>query len=153
MADRFLVFVYGTLKKGFPNHDRHMASARLLGTYRTRNRYRLILNGERLSPCMIAGKNAGYRVIGEVYEVDRTGLSRMDRLERINCADGYRRYRIMVDRFGGPHSDALEAFVYLKDPHIIDDPRSAALKEYTSDLAQRYRKRSVDQFNGEEDHG
>ena len=30
MTGRFLVFVYGTLKQGFPNHDRHMTGASLL---------------------------------------------------------------------------------------------------------------------------
>ena len=32
---RHLVFVYGTLKKGFPNHDNYMESARRLGKYQT----------------------------------------------------------------------------------------------------------------------
>lgn len=43
----FLVFVYETLKKGFPNHARHMEQARLMGTYRTRERYRLALHAGR----------------------------------------------------------------------------------------------------------
>ena len=68
-----------------------------MGTFRTRERYRLVLNGERFSPCLLAGAGQGRRVLGEVYAVDSAGLRALDRLERIELPDGYRRHRIVVD--------------------------------------------------------
>lgn len=149
MTDRFLVFVYGTLKKGFPNHDRYMPRARLVGTFRTQERYRLILNGDRLSPCMMAGAGNGRRVIGELYEVDQAGLTRMDRLERIDLPDGYRRHRIRVDRVDGPPSESCDVFVYLKAPEGVDDPRSEALETYTLEEARLYKTRTANRLIGE----
>jgi len=152
MTDRFLVFVYGTLKKGFPNHDRYMQQARRVGTFRAREGYRLVLNGERYSPCMMAGAGRGHRVVGEVYEVDRAGLALMDRLERIGLPDGYRRHRIRVDRVDGPPADVCDVFVYLKAPEGVDDPRSEALETYTPEAARLYRNRAADRSSGEIDH-
>ena len=147
MTDRLLVFVYGTLKRGFPNHDHYMPQARLVGTFRTRERYRLVLNGSRYSPCMIAGAGKGRRVIGELYEVDQAGLTRMDQLERVDLPDGYRRHRIRVDRVDGPPSAAYDVFVYLKAPEWVTDPRSETLETYTSVDARMYRNRTVNPFD------
>ena len=142
MQDRFLVFVYGTLKKGFPNHDRHMPSAERMGTFRTRDRYRLVLNGERYSPCLMAGAGQGRCVEGEVFAVDSSGLKQLDRLERIDRPDGYHRRRIIVDAVGSPEPESCEVFVYLKYPEWVTDPRSDALDVYTLDAARAYRKRN-----------
>jgi gamma-glutamylaminecyclotransferase len=149
MTDRLMVFVYGTLKKGFPNHDRYMPQARLVGIFRTRERYRLVLNGDRYSPCMMAGAGRGRRVVGELYEVDQAGLTRMDQLERIDLPDGYRRHRILVDRIDSPRSDAREVFAYMKPPEWVDDPRSEALETYTPDDAHRYRNRAANRLIGD----
>lgn len=149
MTDHFLVFVYGTLKKGFPNHDRYMSQMRLVGTFRTRERYRLVLNGDRYSPCMIAGAGQGRHVEGEVYEVDRSGLAWMDRLERVDHSDGYQRHRIRVDPVDGSPSETCEAQVYLKAPDGVDDPRSETLTAYTPDHAGRYRNRTINRSIGE----
>lgn len=142
MQDRFLVFVYGTLKKGFPNHDRYMPSAERMGTFRTRDRYRLVLNGERYSPCLMDGAGQGRCVEGEVFAVDASGLKKLDRLERIDRPDGYHRRRIVVDAVDSPEPESCEVFVYLKDPEWVTDPRSDALDVYTLDAARAYRKRN-----------
>jgi gamma-glutamylaminecyclotransferase len=141
MTAAHLVFVYGTLKKGFPNHARWMAAARRLGRFRTRERYRLVLNGDRLSPCLVAGAGRGHRVVGEVYALDAAGLQRLDRLERIDRPDGYRRRRIVVDALDSPLPEARDVFVYLKNPKWVTDPRSAALEVYTLEAARTYRQR------------
>jgi gamma-glutamylaminecyclotransferase len=153
MTDRHLVFVYGTLKKGFPNHERHMRRATLVGTYRTRERFRLVLNGERYAPCMLAGSGQGRRVAGEVYAVDRAGLDMMDRLERVDRPDGYRRHRILVEGVSDPGNDTFEVYVYLKAPGGIDDPRSDPLESYTPELGKLYRKRPPLHSMGEPDNG
>lgn len=147
-TDRFLVFVYGTLKQGFPHHDRHMTRTTLLGAFRTRECYRLILNGDRFSPCLMAGAGQGHRVAGEVYAVDASGLAQMDRLERIDRPDGYRRHRIVVDPIDGSATAPCEVFVYLKNPEWVTDPRSDALEVYTLEAAGLYRKRHEGRKHG-----
>jgi len=141
MSETFLVFVYGTLKRGFPNHARWMARARLVGRFRTRERYRLVLNGDRFSPCLVDGAGQGRRVIGEVFAVDALGLRQLDRLERIDRTDGYRRRRIVVDGLGSPEEESRRVFTYLKNPEWVADPRSDALKEYTLEAARTYKSR------------
>ncbi len=142
MSDRWRVFVYGTLKKGFPNHARYLSDANLLGTFRTRERYRLVLNGERFSPCLLAGAGQGRRVLGEVYAVDLAGLRELDRLERIELPDGYRRHRIVVEAVESSPPETCEVFVYLKDPGGATDQRSEPLEVYTSEAACAYRRRN-----------
>jgi len=149
MTDFLKVFVYGTLKKGFPNHARHMRQARRLGTFRTRERYRLILNGDRYSPCMMTGSGQGRHVVGEVYAVDQAGLDTMDHLERIDRTDGYRRHRITVDCVDETQSDPQQVFVYLKAPEWVDDPRSEPLEDYTPELGRRYQSRPAMRLMGE----
>jgi gamma-glutamylaminecyclotransferase len=152
MTDWYLVFVYGTLKKGFPNHDHHMREARLVGTFRTQERYRLVLNGERCSPCLLAGSGSGRHVIGEVYAVDRARLARMDRLERTDRPDGYRRDRIRVDPLDGPPKNGQVVCVYLKDPQWAHDWQSGMLETYTPELARQYRRRTDHRISGETTH-
>jgi gamma-glutamylaminecyclotransferase len=141
MTETFLVFVYGTLKRGFPNHARWMAQARLLGRFRTRERYRLVLNGDRCSPCLVDGAGRGRRVIGEVFAVDAQGLKQLDRLERIDRPNGYRRRHIVVDGLGSPVVESHRVFAYLKNPECVTDPRSGALEEYTLEAARTYQSR------------
>lgn len=152
MTDHFLVFVYGTLKRGFPNHTRYMRQAHLLGTFRTRERYRLILNGNRYSPCMVAGSGQGHHVMGEVYAVDQAGLDTMDHLERIDRADGYRRHRITVDCADNASIDSQQVFVYLKAPEWVEDPRSESLETYTPELGRLYQSRPSTLSMGDADH-
>ena len=142
MSDRSRVFVYGTLKKGFPNHARYLSDADLLGTFRTRERYRLVLNGERFSPCLLDGAGLGRRVEGEVYAVDWPVLQQLDRLERIHLPDGYRRHTIVVDPVDTPRLETCEVFVYLKNPEGVTDLRSDDLDVYTLEAAHAYRRRS-----------
>jgi gamma-glutamylaminecyclotransferase len=141
MSETYRVFVYGTLKKGFPNHARWMRQARLVGRFRTRERYRLVLNGDRYSPCLVAGAGQGRRVEGEVYAVEASGLKQLDRLERIDRPDGYRRHHIVVDALEPPKSASCNVFVYLKDPAWVTDPRSDALAVYTPEAVCVYRNR------------
>ena len=78
-----LLFVYGTLKQGYGNHNYILKDQKFLGEARTSERY------------FMWGKNAGFPyisrlpyiiypklcVLGELYEVDPTALAECDRLE------------------------------------------------------------------------
>jgi gamma-glutamylaminecyclotransferase len=93
-----LLFVYGSLKQGFPNE--HVNSGRrAAGEYRTHERFALYLLGPGEVPCLVAPPGTGHHVIGELYEVDDDALRRMDRLERLGEPEGYERVEVLVERF------------------------------------------------------
>jgi gamma-glutamylaminecyclotransferase len=138
---KHLLFVYGTLKKGFPNHENYMESAKPLGKYRTIEKYPLVLCGARYVPCMIDSPGKGHHVDGEVYEVDDECLNRIDALERIQDSDGYRRIVILVSPSEGINQDIKEALAYLLPPGQIADRRSNTLKAYDLGAARKYAPR------------
>jgi gamma-glutamylcyclotransferase (GGCT)/AIG2-like uncharacterized protein YtfP len=101
-----LVFVYGTLKTGGSNH-RYLEGQRLVGPARTEAAYRLhLLDGY---PGMVAAPAGGRSIEGELWEVDRPALERLDRLEGTDSGL-YARARI---RLRPPHEALnVETYVY-----------------------------------------
>ena len=71
-----LLFVYGTLRRGGPNHPR-LAGARLVGEGTTVERLALFVGDFPY----LAAAPAVHRVRGEVYAVDAALLAAIDRLE------------------------------------------------------------------------
>ena len=138
MAHR--VFVFGTLKEGFPNFTVNKG-VRVPGAFRTLDRFPLYLVGERHVPWMLDLRGEGERVVGEVYQVDDAALAAMDQLERVDKPDGYRRAVIRVEGDGAP----IEVFAYLKfAPHLVlSEARLGPIEEYTLDHARLYRSRSM----------
>ena len=135
------LFVYGTLKKGFPNHNNYMESAKRLGKYQTIEKYPLVLCGARYVPCMIDRPGKGHHVEGELYEVDDECLNRIDALERIQDPEGYRRTVIRISLSERIDQDIKEALVYLMPPERVTDRRSNNLKAYDLDAARKYTQR------------
>lgn len=76
MTTETLLFVYGTLRRGGPNHER-LARARFVGAATTAERYALFVDGIPF----LAASPAVHRVRGEVYAVDAETLAELDRLE------------------------------------------------------------------------
>ncbi|UYN95712.1 MAG: gamma-glutamylcyclotransferase [Enhydrobacter sp.] len=138
---RELIFVFGTLKEGFPNFARN-AGRRLPGVFTTVERLPLYLVGERHSAWLVDRPGDGETVRGEVYEVDEAALAAMDALERVGAPDGYRRRRLRVVPAGATGA-SLEVFAYLKDPGQLAgaDLRLGPLGEYTLEHAALYRAR------------
>lgn len=137
-----LVFVFGTLKEGFPNHHVNRGK-RLAGTFSTTLPYPLYLVGKRRSPWMIDEPTRGSHVRGQVFEVDEVALRQMDVLERVDEPDGYRRKRIGV--VSSEDGSTLDVFVYMKDPAQFLAHRGDAigpLSEYTAQHAALYRPRT-----------
>jgi gamma-glutamylaminecyclotransferase len=132
------IFVYGTLKKGFPNHDRYMQSAEKLGNCRTAENYPLVLIGKRYVPCMINAPGQGQQIEGELYEVDDDCLKKLDVLERIKKPDGYRRFKISLRSVAKGDALTLEASAYLIPPQFAKDRRSDCLKIYSLEDAKKY---------------
>ncbi len=136
-----LLFVYGTLKKGFPNHAGFLDRARMVGEYQTRDSFPLVLNGKRCTPCLIDRPGVGQPVQGEVYAVDATTLDALDRLERTTAADGYHRRAIAVEPRDGQKKTGLTVQAYLKAPHLVDAVQTEHLPAYTLSLGARYHPR------------
>jgi gamma-glutamylaminecyclotransferase len=139
------VFVFGTLKQGFPNFATN-TGARVPGEYATLLPHPLYLVGERHSPWMLAQPGAGLPVQGQVFEVDGAALQRMDALERIDAADGYRRVLLAVQRTDSPAAPStVEVWAYLKPPEQLSasDIRVGPLACYTLAHAALYRPRAA----------
>jgi gamma-glutamylaminecyclotransferase len=79
------VFVYGTLKRGLPNHHLLSTATEFLGDAATVNTYRMIDTGG--FPVILDDPD-GKPVNGEVYTVDDATLARLDRLEGIRPEGG-----------------------------------------------------------------
>ena len=105
------IFVFGTLKEGFPNYGINKGS-RLEGSYLTKNRYPLYLIGKRFSPWLVLDKGNGHNVRGQVFIVNDATLAEMDKLERINEVDGYRRIKLTV--ISEESAEKLVVFAYGK---------------------------------------
>ncbi|XP_061939617.1 putative gamma-glutamylcyclotransferase CG2811 isoform X4 [Apis cerana] len=79
------VFVYGTLKRGEPNHcliqDTENGYAKFLGLGRTTIPYPLIIATDYNIPFLLKKPGFGHHVFGEVYDVDSKMLKKLDELE------------------------------------------------------------------------
>src|SRR5215470_7038413 len=102
-----LVFVFGTLKEGFPNFATNRG-VRMAGSFKTCAAYPLYLVGERHVPWLVNSPGTGARVSGQIFRVDRETLAAMDRLERVSEPDGYRREVLEVE--GGDSPGLLCAY-------------------------------------------
>ncbi|XP_011701649.1 PREDICTED: putative gamma-glutamylcyclotransferase CG2811 isoform X2 [Wasmannia auropunctata] len=79
------VFVYGTLKRGEPNHglikDTTNGYAKFLGIGKTTVRYPLVIATKYNIPFLLKKPDFGNYVFGEIYDVDSDMLKRLDQLE------------------------------------------------------------------------
>ena len=103
------IFVYGTLKRGFPNHAL-MQGATFVGDALTIAAYPMIVQGRHFSPVMIPEPGQGHRIVGELWEVEDAKLAALDELESIHLPTGYIRDTIPVEVDGA----RFEAGVYFK---------------------------------------
>ena len=135
-----LVFVFGTLKEGFPNFAVNRG-VRLAGSFKTCAAYPLYLVGERHVPWLVDTPGTGVRVSGEVFRADDAALAAMDRLEGVSRPDGYHRKALEVE--GGDSPRLLLAYAYLKQPGqlVMSEVRAGPLEEYRLEHAALYRPR------------
>ena len=137
-----LVFVFGTLKQGFPNFAINQGR-RVGGMFRTLDRHPLLLVGERHVPWMIDSPGLGERVAGELYEVDAAALAAMDLLEGVGRPDGYQRRTLRVQA-GAPGDDTVvlaQAYMKRAEQVVEAEVQLGPLAEYTLAHAARYRRR------------
>ncbi|XP_069692456.1 putative gamma-glutamylcyclotransferase CG2811 isoform X1 [Periplaneta americana] len=79
------VFVYGTLKRGEPNHywimDKSKGLSKFVGVAKTVEKYPLIIGTKYNIPFLLDAPGRGHNVVGELYQVDETMLQHLDILE------------------------------------------------------------------------
>lgn len=139
------LFVYGTLKEGFPNHHFN-TGRRLAGVFQTREAYPLLvvrLPNEDRAPWLVNLPGQGWPVRGQVFEVDASALPALDRLEELGQPTGYVRVPIELQALGGDAAPC-QAQAYLKPAdHLCQClEREGPFPEYTLELARGY---SLDQ--------
>lgn len=113
------IFVYGSLKRGFKQHNRHMKSAQFVAATRTRNaafEMLAVLDPDATDhyPSIKAG--GAFHIAGEVYKISERDLEMLDEYE----GPGYNRVTI-------PLENGMESFVYVFSktdiPTTADHPR------------------------------
>ena len=138
-----LIFVYGTLKEGFPNFAVNRG-VRVAGEFRTLLALPLMLVSERHTPCLVWQPGQGFRITGQLFDADAAALAPMDELEGLGQAGGYERRSLLVVPAADDRGSPIEAQVYVKQPAQL---RGQALPsgphaEYTEEMARLYRRRS-----------
>ena len=131
------LFVYGSLKQGFPNF--HVNQGRRIdGDFKTAQRHPFFLIRGQL-PCLLPADGSGFQVLGQLFEVTADDLVAMDALERVGEPGGYRRVEIDVLAAADPAAQALRTFVYLQDPALLAQPGEhiGPIAVYTLDYARR----------------
>jgi gamma-glutamylaminecyclotransferase len=138
-AKEYLIFVFGTLKQGFPNFSLN-TGALVDADCKTRQPYPFYLVGERYSPWLINDPGKGSSVSGEVYRVTEQQIIGMDQLERTDQANGYRREMITVKT---ADQKMLKTFCYLKQPDQLQkaEIRLGPLSVYRHQHAAMYQSR------------
>eukprot|EP00127_Corallochytrium_limacisporum_P002649 Clim_evm85s134 gene=Clim_evmTU85s134 len=156
---KYLVFSYGTLKRGFPNHylltegkfnvgdgelheERESGHMKYMGRARLSEQYPLVVGGLFRTPYLLDAPGKGLNVYGEVYEVDEDMLNLLDRLE------GYPHYyhRLEIDMHLLGEADVAEQDVrgfayFLKDfhDHLLKEEH---IEEYLENHLRDYIPRS-----------
>jgi gamma-glutamylaminecyclotransferase len=119
-----LVFVFGTLKKGFPLHQKGLVGARFLGLYRTREGYPMLIAGPWFAPMMFDEPGAGLRVEGELYEVDDSTIAVLDQLESIGKPGNF---RVEIETEPTESGAPCSALVYMKARELATPVHSGYL--------------------------
>lgn len=102
--DSYVVFVYGSLKRGFGNH-RFLEGTEFLGAASTSN---YVYRMHSLGPFPAVVENGDYAVSGELYKVDGVTMERLDMLEGNGSL--YTRKLVSVRT---TENEVVDAWIYL----------------------------------------
>tara|TARA_Y100001937_G_scaffold61180_1_gene83639 strand:- start:14928 stop:15296 length:369 start_codon:yes stop_codon:yes gene_type:complete len=108
-----IVFVYGTLKRGYRLHQ-YMEGARFLGEARL-NGYRM----HRVSWYPAIRPDADYSVYGELFEINEDILAILDEVE--DRGTEYERELCLVQPLFPSETDSIQALVYVYLHQLDDD--------------------------------
>ncbi|XP_056308826.1 gamma-glutamylaminecyclotransferase C-like [Danio aesculapii] len=128
------VFLYGTLKKGQPNHPELLNSdngqAEFITCAQTVDKYPLVIATKDKYPFLLNLPGSGHRVYGEIYRVDQKMLEFLDDFEE--CPDLYQRTSIQLEilKENEESGGVEEAFVYSKINYKADWLHKPTYKRY-----------------------
>lgn len=133
------VFVYGTLKEGFPNFHVNRG-LRVPGDFVTLQAYPLYIVGRSPVPWLVDRPGQGHPVRGQVFEVDDATLVAMDELEMVDQPGWYTRASIRV-RAADAQAAPVDVFVYFGSVQRLDavPVHRGPIAEYTLADAAAYR--------------
>ncbi|WP_312797952.1 gamma-glutamylcyclotransferase family protein [Tianweitania sp.] len=119
------VFVYGTLKRGFPFFELGLADATYFGPVQTTKPYPMFIAADFYGPMMLDSPGEGLRITGELYEVET--LDKLDELEDVAKPGSYRT-KIDVEPLGG--GVPVEAIGYMKTREWLKPLHSDCIADY-----------------------
>lgn len=149
----YLYFTYGSLKRGFPNHEAHAeVLGEFVGDAKTRQPMPLIVQKEprcdnpncpylHRMAVLVDLKGRGQQVEGEVYRVTASGLRTLDQLEGYHgpasTENVYLRKKIAVV-VGGAVEHAYAYVTADAAPHLaaLENGEAETLAVYTEDMAR-----------------
>jgi gamma-glutamylaminecyclotransferase len=119
------VFVYGTLKRGFPFHPLGLSDSTFVSAVTTVHPYPMVIAGSFFGPMMLDEPGRGLRVVGELYSVRPDRLPKLDELEDVGRPGSFRARVEIVD------GDAtVEAIGFMKDERWLDPVHTGFLSDY-----------------------
>ncbi|OLP59754.1 hypothetical protein BJF93_21800 [Xaviernesmea oryzae] len=122
-----LVFIYGTLKKGFPLHEKGLTGARFLGLYRTVEPYPMVIAQDFFGPMMQDRPGEGRQVEGELYEVQEERLGILDELEDVGDPGSFRSTLLIEPKDGGVRETAIG---FMKAENWLQPTHTGFLSDY-----------------------
>jgi len=141
-----LIFAYGTLKRGFPNHYlmeelMRQDDAVLVGVYLTEDYYPLVC-GPHGIPYLINLPGSGHRVKGEVYAVSESAVAKLDEFEGVSVGC-YERLSVTVaaaaEEEGGGRVEAEAYWGHRRFAEVLWKTKGeVGLKEYGEKEAKEY---------------
>ena len=137
----YQVFVFGTLKEGFPNY-KYNKGTRVSGEYQTKERFPLYLVGKRYVPWMVDMPCEGFNVHGQIFTVDHDAMAEMDKLECISEPDDYFKAQITV--VSRDTNQEFLVYAYIKPQAHLEsaDIKLGPLKAYEAEHSKLYRPRN-----------
>lgn len=128
-----LMFVYGTLKQGFVNHERYLSlaeqrgGATLLGPATTCEPFPMVIRPVTMlpstcGPVLMAGTSLagkGRRIAGEVWRCDASTMAGMDLLEGVGSGQYFRRDTEVQMTLQGDQSAHIVCVAYFYPPNEV----------------------------------
>jgi gamma-glutamylaminecyclotransferase len=121
------VFVYGTLKRGFPNHA-YMTGATFVAPVKTVERFPLLVGGDWFTPYLLPEAGEGFQVAGELWEVPDAMMPALDELESTHLPNGYR--RVEIDVVADGDAAPVKAWTYFRERRHIAKFHTGNLADY-----------------------
>ncbi|KRF97562.1 uncharacterized protein Dwil_GK20731, isoform B [Drosophila willistoni] len=137
-----LVFVYGTLKSGQPNHHwltlPQNGKSTFLAKGKTSVKFPLVIGTRYNIPFLLDKPGQGNQIEGEIYEVDKDMFGKLDELEEYPKYYDREQQQILTE-----NNETLQCWLYLlrKFPdRLLDKPH---LTSYNNSSEQPYNEKSV----------